>query len=90
MMDQVSRSCKAEDLALCTYSGILRPSKSCLQLPEYHRVLWCETDTGCFQNMLPSLVKANAKQVLSAESNTASSKEEVEIIKVFVRKFAAL
>lgn len=75
---------------LVTCAVILSNAKSCLQLPEYHRLVGCEKNLARFQEGLPSLVKVDARQMLNAESDSVEDRKEVEAGKAFFKKMEVI
>lgn len=67
MMDVVSQLCKAEELVLDTRASTLPTAKAYLQL---HKLRWfvaCRKYSAYFQDFLSSLVKLEARKVLSSD-----------------------
>lgn len=69
-------------------ASILLTAKTCLRLPEHHRVVGCRKCSACFQDVLSSLVKVHGKLVSSPDSDRPGSEEPVEESKDFLKDWA--
>lgn len=82
--------CKVGELVLHICAGAFATEKTCLQLPEHYRLGECEKDLACFQDALPSLVKAYTKLVLSADPSIIGSSEVVKASKVLEKEMKSV
>lgn len=75
MMDLVSKVSRPGELVLDTCARTFVIAKSCLLLPTHRRLVGCEKNSDCFQDALPSLVKAYAKRVFNTESDIGGARK---------------
>lgn len=69
---------------------MLATTKACLQLPQLLRFVGYAKDSMCFVELLPSLVKVFALQVMNAEPYLVRKEEVVESCKFFIKSVEAI